>query len=47
MYLLFRYHHVLPKTYYDMLPGERIVTEAFMNYEIEERIEELESMRNE
>lgn len=37
MYLLFRYHHVLPGQYHDLGYGERTVLKAFMHYEIEQR----------
>jgi hypothetical protein len=38
MYFLFRYHHMRPREFRDMLPGERRVTYALMRYEIGRRI---------
>lgn len=50
MYLLFRYHHILPSQYYEMGFGERAVVGAFMHFEVEKRNEEVarlnDSMRS-
>ena len=47
MYLLFRHHHILPGTFYEMGFGERKVIKAFMHYEVDTRnreVEEIEKM---
>ena len=44
MYLLFRYHHVLPSTYQNMGLGERTVVKAFMHYQVEKMNEEMEKI---
>lgn len=41
MYLLFRYHHVMPSQYQEMGFGERKVVSAFMHYEVESRNAEI------
>lgn len=41
MYLLFRYHHIMPSQYHEMGFGERRVVSAFMHYEVEKRNEEI------
>lgn len=45
MYLLFRYHHMSPKQYYEMGYGERKVLMAFMHYQIEQLNKEIENMK--
>lgn len=40
MYLLFRYHNVMPSIFQKMGPGERQILKNFMYYEIEEKIKE-------
>jgi hypothetical protein len=45
MYLLFRYHHMAPSLYYGMGHGERTVIRAFMHYEVQERNEEIEHLK--
>nr|DAX48243.1 MAG TPA: hypothetical protein [Caudoviricetes sp.] len=45
MYFLYRYHHILPSTYFKLPIGEKIVVNAFVSYEIEKRIEESESLK--
>lgn len=45
MYLLFRYHDILPSSYQEMGFGERIVVKAFMHYEIEQRNAEIEKAK--
>ena len=45
MYFLYRYHHVMPSTYFNMPIGEKIIVNAFVSYEIEKRIEEAESLK--
>lgn len=44
MYLLFRYHHVLPSEYKNMGAGEQSVLKAFMHYQIEKMNEEIEKL---
>ena len=46
MYLLFRYHDILPSRIFAMGMGEKIVLRAFMHYEIDKRNEEIEAMNN-
>ena len=45
MYFLYRYHHVMPSTYFTMPIGEKIIVNAFVSNEIEKRIEEAESLK--
>lgn len=45
MYFLYRYHHMLPSTYFTLPIGEKIVVNAFVSYEIEKRFEESESLK--
>lgn len=45
MYFLYRYHHIMPSTYYSMSTGEKLIVNAFVSYEIEKRIEEAESLK--
>ena len=47
MYLLFRYHNIMPGQYRDMGYGEKQVVRAFMHYEIEKRNEELKTLEAE
>ena len=47
MYLLFRYHDILPSQFVEMGLGERTVLRSFMHYEVEKRnqeVSELEKM---
>ncbi len=44
MYLLFRYHNITPRQFYDMEPGEKKVIRAFARYEMEKRQEEAKQM---
>lgn len=44
MYLLFRYHHITPRQYYDMGYGEKKVIRAFMRYEVDKRNEEVKEI---
>lgn len=44
MYLLFRFHHILPSQYYGMGFGERTTLKAFIHYEVEKRNEEMEKI---
>lgn len=37
MYLLFRYHNIMPKEFYEMGYGERVIVRSMMHYEIEQR----------
>lgn len=45
MYFLFRYHHIMPGEYEKMGVGERIVSKAFMHYQIEKMNEEMERLK--
>lgn len=45
MYLLFRYHHIMPGEYEKMGFGERTVVRAFMHYQIEQMNEEVERIK--
>lgn len=45
MYFLYRYHHIMPSTYYSMSTGEKLIINAFVSYEIEKRIEEAERLK--
>ena len=45
MYFLYRYHHVMPSTYYSMSTGEKLIVNAFVSFEIEKRIEEAERLK--
>lgn len=47
MYLLFRYHHILPRQYYDADYGEKAVMRAFIHKDIEDRKKEQEEMEKE
>lgn len=47
MYLLFRYHNVLPGQYRDMGYGEKQIARAFMRYEVEKRNEEIKRLEEE
>ena len=44
MYLLFRYHHILPSQFCKMGLGERKVMRSFMHYEVEKRNQEVSEM---
>jgi hypothetical protein len=46
MYLLFRYHNILPSQVYAMGYGEYMVTRAFMHYEVEARNKEIDSINS-
>ncbi len=45
MYLLFRYHHILPSVWEEMGFGEKTIVRAFMHHEIETRNEEIEQIQ--
>lgn len=45
MYFLYRYHHIMPSTYYSMSTGEKLIVNAFVSFEIEKRIEEAERLK--
>lgn len=45
MYFLYRYHHIMPNTYYSMSTGEKLIVNAFVSFEIEKRIEEAERLK--
>lgn len=44
MYLLFRYHGIMPGQFYKMGFGEKQIVRSMMIYEIKQRIKEIESM---
>lgn len=44
MYLLFRYHHILPSIFFEMGLGEKTVLRAFMRYQMEQLKEALNNM---
>lgn len=44
MYLLFRYHHILPSAYFEMGIGEKTVLRAFMHYQMKQLKEALNNM---
>lgn len=44
MYLLFRYHSILPSTYNQMGIGEKKVIKSLMIYELEQKAKELEAL---
>ena len=46
MYLLFRLHHIMPMQYHQMGCGEKKIVKAFMQYEMEERNEEVKQLNN-
>ncbi|CDS84755.1 TPA: hypothetical protein UL600_002193 [Clostridioides difficile] len=43
MYLMFRYHDMMPADFFKLKYGEKHVIRAFMYQEIDERIEEIKS----
>ncbi len=43
MYLLFRYHHILPSRTYRLPAGEKKILRAFMQYEMKARAQEREA----
>jgi hypothetical protein len=43
MYLLFRYHHILPADYYDRKVGEKRIIRAFLEQEMEDRQKEADA----
>ncbi len=45
MYLLFRYHNIMPSRFYKMGYGEREIVRSMMHYEIEQRKKEIDSIR--
>ncbi len=47
MYLLFRYHHILPSQCAAMGFGEWNVVRAFMHFQVEKQNEEIERMERE
>ncbi|MDY4028103.1 MAG: hypothetical protein SOY46_02410 [Butyrivibrio crossotus] len=44
MYLLFRFHNIMPMKYHQMGYGERQIVRAFMHQEIDDRNKEIESI---
>lgn len=44
MYLLFRYHDILPSCVKEMGRGERTILKAFISQELQDRAEELKRM---
>ena len=47
MYLLFRHHGVMPNTFYKMGYGEKTIAKAFMEYEMQQKKEEMEEIQKE
>ncbi len=47
MYLLFRFHNVLPNQYRNIGYGERIILNAFMDYQMEQMNEEIKALGGE
>lgn len=45
MYLLFRYHDILPSTWDNMGYGERTVLKGFIRKEMEDRQKEIDAMK--
>lgn len=45
MYLLFRYHHIMPSQWKALEDGEKAVVKAFMHYQVEKLNEEIEKMK--
>jgi hypothetical protein len=43
MYLLFRFHHVMPHTYKKLGPGEKHIVSTFMYREMEDMRKEAQS----
>ena len=46
MYLLFRYHGILPSRIFSMGFGEKTVVRAFMHYELDQRNAEIEAIND-
>lgn len=46
MYLLFRYHHIMPMQYYTMGAGEQLILRAFMHYQIEKQNKEIQELKS-
>nr|DAO04929.1 MAG TPA: hypothetical protein [Caudoviricetes sp.] len=44
MYLLFRYHDILPSRVREMGRGERTILKAFISQELQDRAEEFKRM---
>lgn len=44
-YLAFRDHNVLPSLFFSMNEGERLILEAFIQHECDERAKAVESMK--
>lgn len=44
MYLLFKYKNILPSSSYNLTYGERVIVNAFLSQEIEERNAEYEEV---
>lgn len=44
MYYAWKHHHLRPKEYYDLAPGEKAVLQAFYYKEMEEKKEQAEAV---
>ena len=44
MYLLFRYHDIMPSQWHDMGYGERTILKGFIRKEMEDRQKEIDSI---
>lgn len=47
MYLLFRYHNIMPGQFKEMGAGQQQIVHAFMNFEMQQRQKEIESIKEE
>lgn len=44
MYHLFKYHNIMPSTFHSMGEGEKLIVKSFMDFEIDQIIEENKSL---
>lgn len=44
MYLLFRYHSIMPNDYFNRKAGEKKIIAAFMHHEIDDRNKEADEI---
>jgi hypothetical protein len=44
MYLLFRYHHIMPTDYYWRKTGEKRIVQVFVQREMEDRQKEFDAL---
>ena len=43
-YVLFRLHNVMPSDFYEMPYGEKAIVMAFLDYELEQKVEEYKAV---